>query len=160
MQVIGIGRRADADLERRYGLRWSGGPERLDEALAVADVTSLHVPLTAETRNILGRAQLERMKPGAIVVNVARGGLIDELALADLIRAGHIAGAGLDTVAGEPAGPDHPMLGVPNVLITPHIAGATEETSRRRSRFGAMNLSRVAAGYEPFGRIDLTIPRE
>jgi phosphoglycerate dehydrogenase-like enzyme len=158
MHVIGIGRQADHLLERRLGLAWSGGEDRLDEALAAADVTSLHVPLTAETRNILSRERLERLPSGAVVVNVARGGLIDEPALAELIRSGHLYGAGLDTVAGEPAGPDHPLRGVPNVVITPHVAGATEETSRRRSRWGAINLSRVAAGYEPFGRIDLLVP--
>jgi D-3-phosphoglycerate dehydrogenase / 2-oxoglutarate reductase len=158
MRVIGIGRRADRELDRRYGLLWTGGPERLDEALSLADVVSLHVPLTAETRNFLSRERLERLPRGAVVVNVSRGGLIDEPALAELVRSGHLSGAGLDTVAGEPAGPDHPLRGVPNVVITPHVAGATEETSIRRSRFGAINLSRVAAGYEPFGRIDLLVP--
>lgn len=158
MRVIGIGRRADTNLERRYGLLWSGGADRLDEALAMADVTSLHVPLTDETRNLLSRQRLETMPAGAVVVNVARGGLIDEAALADLVRSGHLYGAGLDTVEGEPAGPDHPLYGVPGIIIAPHVAGATEETSRRRSRFGAINVSRVAAGLEPFGRIDLLVP--
>lgn len=158
MPVIGIGRRTDPELERRYGLLWSGGPERLDEALAMADVVSLHIPLTSETRNYLSRERIERLPQDAVVVNVARGGLIDESALADRIRAGHLYGAGLDTVAGEPAGSDHPLRGLPNVVITPHVAGSTEETSRRRSRFGAINVSRVGAGLEPLNRIDLLVP--
>jgi phosphoglycerate dehydrogenase-like enzyme len=157
MRVIGIGRHADHQLERRYGMIWSGGIDRLDQALAVADVTSLHVPLTADTQLLLNRERLERMPKGAVVVNVSRGGLIDEPALADLVRSGHLSGAGLDTVAGEPAGADHPLRGVPGVFITPHIAGSTEETSRRRSRFGAINISRVGAGLEPLSRIDLTL---
>jgi (S)-sulfolactate dehydrogenase len=158
MRVIGIGRHADPELERRVGLLWSGGEDRLEEALAMADITSLHVPLTSETRNLLSRARLELLPRGAVVVNVSRGGLIDETALADLVRDGHLYGAGLDTVEPEPAGPSHPLYGVPNVIITPHVAGATEETSRRRSRFGAINLSRVAAGLEPLNRIDLLVP--
>jgi phosphoglycerate dehydrogenase-like enzyme len=157
MRVIGIGRQADHNLERRYDMVWSGGIDRLDEALSIADVTSLHVPLTAETQLLLNRERLERLRQSAVVVNVSRGGLIDEPALADLVRSGHLYGAGLDTVIGEPAGPNHPLRGVPGVFITPHIAGSTEETSRRRSRFGAINISRVGAGLEPLSRIDLLI---
>lgn len=155
MRVIGIGRHSDPSLERRYGLAWQGGLDRLDEALAEAQVTSLHIPLTADTRDILDRARLERMPAGAVVVNVSRGGLIDEPALADLVRSGHLFGAGLDVVVDEPAGPEHPVRGVPQIVITPHAAGATDRTSRRRSRFGAINISRVGAGLPPLSRIDL-----
>ena len=157
MRVIGIARRADPDLARRYGLAWLGGVDQLDEAIAQADVTSLHVPLNDETRNLLSRERLERMPERAVVVNVSRGGLIDEAALADLVRSGHLYGAGLDVVAGEPAAADHVLRGVPGIIITPHVAGATHETSRRRSRFGAMNVSRVAAGRPPLSRIDLLV---
>jgi phosphoglycerate dehydrogenase-like enzyme len=155
MRVIGIARRPDPALQRRYGLAWLGGTDRLDEAVTRADVTSLHIPLTEENRNLLSRERLERMPRGAVVVNVSRGGLIDEDALADLVRRGHLLGAGLDTVAGEPAAADHVLRDLPGVIITPHVAGATHETSVRRARFAALNISRVRAGLEPLSRIDL-----
>jgi phosphoglycerate dehydrogenase-like enzyme len=158
MRVMGIGRRRDPVLQQRAGLAWLGGIDELDEAVARADVTSLHVPLTSETRGLLSRERLERMPRGAVVVNVARGGLIDEPALADVVRSGHLFGAGLDTVEGEPAGLDHVLRDVPGIIITPHVAGATHETSLRRSRFGALNISRVRAGLEPLSRIDLLVP--
>ena len=81
---------------------------------------------------MLTRELMAAMPRGAVVVNVSRGGLIDEAALADLVRSGHLYGAGIDTADGEPAPPDHVLRGVPNVVITPHVAGATMETSRRR----------------------------
>jgi phosphoglycerate dehydrogenase-like enzyme len=154
MQVIAVTRRPDPDLARRIGLRWIGGVADLPAAVQRADVTSLHVPLTAETRGILTRELMAAMPRGAVVVNVSRGGLIDEAALADLVRSGHLYGAGIDTAEGEPAPPDHVLRGVPNLVITPHVAGATVETSRRRARFGALNISRVRAGLEPLSRID------
>lgn len=99
----------------------------LDEVLARADVISLHVPLTETTAGLIGAAQLARMKKGAIVVNAARGGVIDEGALADAVRSGHIAGAGLDVFAEEPAPADHPLRSVPHVVLTPHLGAATQE---------------------------------
>ena len=154
MRVIAVTRRPDPALGRRLGLAWLGGVDDLPEAVRRADVTSLHVPLTSETRGLLTRELMAAMPPRAVVVNVSRGGLVDEQALADLVRSGHLYGAGIDTADGEPAGPDHVLRGVPNVVITPHVAGATHETSRRRARFGAINISRVGAGLEPLSRID------
>ena len=156
MKVLAIGHRdPDQDLVPRYGLTWVGGPDQLDWALARADVVSLHVPLNAETRHILDARRLGLMKDGAVVVNVARGGLIDEVALAAEIRSGHLFGAGLDVVDGEPAGPDHPLRNVPPRHHPPHVAGATDATARRRARFAALNVSRLAYGLEPMNRVDL-----
>ena len=154
MQVIAVTRRPDPEAARRIGLRWVGGVPDLPDAVRRADVTSLHIPLTSDSRGILTRELMAAMPRGAVVVNVSRGGLIDEAALADLVRSGHLYGAGIDTAQGEPASPEHVLRGVPNVVITPHVAGATMETSRRRARFGAMNVSRVRAGLEPLSRID------
>ncbi len=160
MTVFAIGHREpDPALARRYGLAWMGGPDQLDWALARADVVSLHVPLTADTRNILDARRLGLLKAGAVVVNVSRGGLIDEVALAAEVRSGHLYGAGLDVVLGEPAGPDHPLRNVPQVIIAPHVAGATDATARRRARFAALNVSRLAYGLEPLNRIDLLPPQ-
>jgi (S)-sulfolactate dehydrogenase len=107
----------------------------LETLLAEADVVSLHVPLTAETRHVLGKANLARMKRGAILVNAARGGIVDEAALAEALRSGHLGGAALDVFEREPldAASAQVFAGVPNLLLTPHIAGVTEESNVRVS---------------------------
>jgi len=154
MRVVAVQRRGeDPDLQRRYGLGRLAGMAALDALLPAADVVSLHIPYSAETRHILDRRRLWLMPPGSVVVNVSRGGLIDEVALAEAIQEGRISGAGLDVVEGEPAGPDHPLWDMPEVIITPHIAGATQATSRRRARFAAHNVSRVGAGLAPLSFI-------
>jgi len=98
----------------------------LDELLKRADFITLHVPLTDQTRNILSRENLEKTKKGVRVINCARGGLVDEQALADLLKAGHVAGAGFDVFAEEPA-TENPLFGLPNVVCTPHLGAATTE---------------------------------
>ncbi|MFC3074723.1 phosphoglycerate dehydrogenase [Shinella pollutisoli] len=98
----------------------------LDELLAQADFITLHVPLTDKTRNILSAEALAKTKPGVRIVNCARGGLVDEKALADAIRSGHVAGAGFDVFEVEPA-TDSPLFGLPNVVCTPHLGASTTE---------------------------------
>jgi len=98
----------------------------LDELLARADFITLHVPLTDQTRNILSRENLEKTKKGVRVINCARGGLVDEAALANLLQSGHVAGAGFDVFAEEPA-TENPLFGLPNVVCTPHLGAATTE---------------------------------
>ncbi|EDM72938.1 D-3-phosphoglycerate dehydrogenase [Roseobacter sp. AzwK-3b] len=98
----------------------------LDELLKRADFITLHVPLTDQTRNILSRENLEKTKKGVRVINCARGGLVDEQALADLLTSGHVAGAGFDVFAVEPA-TENPLFGLPNVVCTPHLGAATTE---------------------------------
>jgi D-3-phosphoglycerate dehydrogenase len=99
----------------------------LDAVIARADVLSLHVPLTESTAGLIGAEQLARMKRGAVVVNAARGGVIDEEALAAALRSGHLGGAALDVYADEPLPQDHPLRTVPNAVLTPHLGAATEE---------------------------------
>ncbi|WP_027468878.1 D-2-hydroxyacid dehydrogenase [Deefgea rivuli] len=101
-----------------------------DEALATADVLSLHCPLTDATRNLIGTAQLAQMKPSAILINTARGGLVDEVALLDALRVGRLAGAGLDVLHTEPPRAGNALLDVdlPNLIVTPHVAWASVET--------------------------------
>ena len=98
----------------------------LDELLAKADFITLHVPLTEKTKNILSRENLAKTKKGVRIINAARGGLIDEEALAELLKSGHVAGAALDVFAVEPA-TDSPLFGMPNVVVTPHLGASTTE---------------------------------
>jgi D-3-phosphoglycerate dehydrogenase/(S)-sulfolactate dehydrogenase len=99
----------------------------LDTLWRCADVISMHVPLTDQTRNLVNAATLAKMKRGAILVNCARGGIVDEKALADAIASGHLGGAALDVFEKEPPAQDHPLFGLENVVLTPHIGASTEE---------------------------------
>jgi D-3-phosphoglycerate dehydrogenase / 2-oxoglutarate reductase len=103
----------------------------LDDLLARSDAVTLHVPLTADTRRLLGRRELSLLPRGAIVVNVSRGGQIDEDALADLLMAGALGGAGLDVFETEPLPPDSPLLLTPNTVLTPHSAGYSDRSAWR-----------------------------
>jgi glycerate dehydrogenase len=101
----------------------------LPTILRESDVITLHVPLTPQTRGMIGAEQLRAMKPGAILINTARGGLVDEQALADALRAGVIAGAGFDVLGTEPPVNGNPLLdpGIPNLIVTPHVAWASQQ---------------------------------
>jgi D-3-phosphoglycerate dehydrogenase / 2-oxoglutarate reductase len=105
----------------------------LDVLLAESDVISLHCPLTDQTRNLIGARELERMKPTALLVNTARGEVVDEPALVKALESGTIAGAGLDSFASEPPAADNPLWKLPNVIVSPHVAGVTEEARREVS---------------------------
>jgi (S)-sulfolactate dehydrogenase len=109
------------------------GRRTLEALLAEADVVSLHVPLTDATRNLLDGARIAAMKPGAVLINTARGGIVDEAALAASLRTGHLAGAALDVFEREPLPAGSPLAGVPNLILTPHIGGVTREANARVS---------------------------
>src|SRR5581483_6425950 len=111
-----------ADLLDRHDARGVA----FDELLARADFLSIHVPLTRRTRHLIGERELRRMKPTALLVNTARGGIIDEQALVRALEHRWIAGAGLDVLEQEPPPPDHPLIGRPNVVLTPHIGGFSD----------------------------------
>lgn len=118
----------------------------LPALLATADFVSLHVALTPETRGLLGREALARMKPGAYLVNTTRGGVVDEAALVDALRAGRLAGAALDVFATEPLPPDSPLLGLESVVLSPHIGSASHATRRRMAELCVENLRAGLAG--------------
>jgi (S)-sulfolactate dehydrogenase len=120
----------------------------LDHLLAEADVVSLHVPLVAETRGLIDAAALGRMKPAAVLINAARGGIVDEDALCAALRAGRLGGAALDVFAEEPLGAATAKRfdGVPNLILTPHIAGPTEESNQRVSAVIANGVRQALAG--------------
>ena len=122
-----------------------------DELLSTADYVVLTVPLTAETRGLIGRAELARMKPTATLVNVARGAVVDKDALADALASRKIHAAALDVTDPEPLPRDHPLLKLDNVIITPHLGSATEETRRKMAEISVENLFAGLAGRElPF----------
>jgi D-3-phosphoglycerate dehydrogenase len=111
----------------------------LDQALAKADVVSLHVPMTASTRMLFDAGRLGRMKVSAVLICTARGGLVDETALAAALKEGRLAAAGLDVFAEEPAPPNHPLYALDNVVLSPHSAALTEECAARMSAVSAQN---------------------
>ena len=125
----------------------------LDDLLGESDIVSLHAPLGPQTRGMIDARALARMRPGSWLVNTARGALVDEAALHDALVGGHLAGAGLDVFAHEPIDRDSPLLGLPNVVLTPHIAGSTRDTWDYRLAAAWANVRRVAAGEAPLSRI-------
>lgn len=118
----------------------------LPELLAQSDVVSLHCPQTAENARMIDAGALAQMKDGAILLNTARGGLLDEQAVADALRSGKLLAAGMDVVSAEPIHADNPLLTAPNCFLTPHIAWAPLETRRRLQAISAENLRAFLAG--------------
>jgi phosphoglycerate dehydrogenase-like enzyme len=115
----------------------------LDELLRRADVVTLHVPLTPATEGMIGERELALLKPTAVLINTARGALVDERALAKALTSGSIAGAGIDVFSDEPLDPRHPLRRCPNILLTPHTAGQTREAMERMIGFMLDNLRRL-----------------
>lgn len=145
MRVLYLNRHPRPELEAELGL-W-----RVDKAtlLAESDFLSLHVPLTPETRHWLGRAELAAMKPGAMLINTARGGVVDQAALAEALAGGRLGGAALDVTEPEPLPMDSPLLTLPNVLIAPHIASASHATRGRMASMAVDNLLAALDGRRP-----------
>jgi D-3-phosphoglycerate dehydrogenase len=158
--IIGFGQigRRVAELGRSLGMQvvvWSrsgSGPYpalALDELLRTADVVSLHVALTPETRHLIGAEALQTMRPGALLINTARGAIIDEQALQDALREGRLGGFAADVLEEEPPAPDNTLLDHPHAIITPHIAALTETTYRRICVETAANVLAVLRGKAP-----------
>jgi (S)-sulfolactate dehydrogenase len=133
--------RADAPACRETGAACVS----LEELLAQADAVSLHVPLTDATRGLMDEARIAAMKPGAVLVNTARGGIVDEAALAQALRDGRLGGAALDVFEHEPLAAGSPLAGAPNLILTPHIAGVSRESNQRVS---SLIAARVAASLD------------
>lgn len=123
--------------------------ETVDEMMPVADFVSVHAPLTPATRGVLSTQQFRLMKKSAYVVNTARGPVVDEKALIEALKAGEIAGAGLDVFEDEPPSPDNPLLKMPNVILTPHMGGVSVEGSRNMATHSAADIMRVLRGERP-----------
>ncbi len=156
MKIMGIDvREIEPEVLDELQPEFMGTPTDLDRVVAESDFLSLHLHLNEETRHTIDARQLGRMKETACVINVARGALVDETALRDALVSGQIGGAGLDVFAQEPPDPTLPVYQLPNVVATPHIAGVTDGTARRRAAAAAENTNRIAQGLEPLYRIDL-----
>lgn len=125
----------------------------VEEVLREADVLSLHCALTDETRKIINQDRLGLMKPTAILINCARGPMIDETALIEALQSGRLAAAGLDVTDPEPVDANSPLFQMPNVIVTPHYAPVTAEAAQRVSKIAAENVKAVLSGEEPVGRI-------
>ena len=135
--------RPDLGIERRD----------LDALLEESDVVSLHVPLTPETEGLIGASALGRMKPGSVLVNTARGGLVQETALLQALTNGRLRAAGLDVLAEEPPPPDHPLLALDNVVLTPHVAWLTRQTLYRSFDVALENVRRLRDGRDLLYRV-------
>jgi D-3-phosphoglycerate dehydrogenase len=146
MRVLAFDPYADPARAGQLGVELS---PTIEPVLRESDFVSIHAPLTAETRHIVAAPQLAAMKSSAFLVNCARGGLVDEAALADALRAGTIAGAGIDVWAEEPPPADHPLLHEPRCIVTPHVAGGSVEARRETARMVAEETLRVLRGEAP-----------
>jgi D-3-phosphoglycerate dehydrogenase len=141
--------RAPAEVEAEYGAKYVS----VDDLLAQSDVVTLHVPRTEQTQRMIGGAELARMKPAALLINTARGGLVDEAALYLALTNGQIGGAGLDVFAVEPPSVDNPLLHLDNVVAIPHIAAGTRDALADKMRAAFANMQRVAEGKTPRNQV-------
>ena len=139
------------DVVRKPGLETSGEVTYapLDELLARSDFVSLHAPVTSDSRRLIGERELRRMQPHAFLVNTARGPLIDEAALVSAIDEGWIRGAAIDVYDPEPPSPENPLLHRERILVTPHIAGSSEDARRKNLALAVENLLAVLGGERP-----------
>ncbi|MGO1523440.1 MAG: 2-hydroxyacid dehydrogenase [Nesterenkonia sp.] len=144
MRIIATGRRAHSAEAESLGVE----PATFDELIATCDVVSVHAPLTAETKHLIGKDQLAAMKPGSYLLNTARGPLVDEEALADALEAGHLAGAGLDVHEYEPSINER-LRSMENVVLLPHIGSAGDATRNRMASLAFKNLVAVLNGLDP-----------
>lgn len=145
MRILYHNRRPDPEAEAALGARYVD----LETLLRESDFLSIHTPLTPETRGLIDRDALDRMKPTAVLVNTARGPVVDEAALADALRDGRLFAAGLDVFDREPIGADHPLCGLRNVVLLPHLGSADVATREEMARVAAVAILDVMAGRLP-----------
>jgi D-3-phosphoglycerate dehydrogenase / 2-oxoglutarate reductase len=149
MNLVAFDTVADAEFDREHGIRRLS----LDELIASSDAVSLHVPLTDSTRGMVNRDFLARMRPGSYLINTSRGGLVVEADLRDALISGHLAGAGLDVLNHEPPEPGNPLLGLPTIIISPHIAGTDLESMREMAEMAAATIVDLYHNRWPSDRV-------
>jgi glyoxylate reductase len=150
MRILYHNRQRRPEVEAELGATYVA----LNELLAASDFVTLHVPGNATTRHLIGAAELAKMKPTAVLINASRGSVVDQSALAEALRTGQIAGAGLDVYNPEPVATDDPLLQVPNCVLMPHIGAASFRTRYRMSELAARNLIAVLQGSEPLACVN------
>jgi D-3-phosphoglycerate dehydrogenase len=131
----------------------------LDRLLAEADAISIHVPLSPETRKLIGQRELARMKPAAFLINTSRGGIVDEEALAVALKEGRLGGAALDVLSVEPPPPDHPLRQAPNIILTPHLAFYSRESVIELQTKAAEEVARALKGEHPRSPVNSEVLR-
>lgn len=150
MNVVYHNRRPlEAETEREYGISYSD----LDTLVQTSDIISLHVPYSGESHHLFSGERLAQMKPTAYLINTARGAVVDEAALVQALRAGHLAGAGLDVFEDEPHVHEG-LLDLPNVVLLPHLGSATRDTREKMATLAAENLARVLRGERPHSLVN------
>jgi D-3-phosphoglycerate dehydrogenase / 2-oxoglutarate reductase len=152
MKLHGYGRYWDEDFARANGVTRG---ESLDEVLRQADIVSLHTKLTPETRHLINAGNIGLLKPGAVIVNCARGELVELAALVAALKSKSILGYAADVLDQEPPPPDHPLLGLPNVVITPHIGSRTHESVQRQATCAVENLTLFLSGKPPIAQANV-----
>lgn len=149
MDVVGYDIYWDDEFARQYNVRKASTP---DEVVAAADVLSLNMNLSDETRGFLSADRVRSMRDGAIVINCARGGLVDQEAVAEALKSGKLGGYGADVFEPEPINPECPLLGCPNTAFTPHIGSRTYESVERQAMMSTENLIRALKGDAPIAQ--------
>jgi phosphoglycerate dehydrogenase-like enzyme len=145
MRIVYSSRQRKPEAEAALGLEW----RELPALLAESDYVSLHMALNDETRSMIGAQELALMKRDAVLINSARGGVVDQAALVEALREGRIGGAGLDVFESEPLAPDHPLVALDNCVVAPHLGSATVETRTRMSDLAVDNLLAFLRGERP-----------
>ncbi len=145
VRVVAFDTILDADFDQRHGIKRLS----LDDLLKCSDVVSLHVPLNDATRGMVNREFLSKMKRGSYLINTARGGLVVESDLREAVLSGHLAGAGLDVMSKEPPDPDNPLLGVPNIILCPHIAGTDLQSMSDMADLAASTIVELSRNRWP-----------
>ncbi|MBS7609464.1 lactate dehydrogenase [Candidatus Bathyarchaeota archaeon] len=153
MRILAVRRHPEVD----YATDFMGGPEDIGFVMSESDFVVISVPLTKETRGLIGAKELMAMKPSAFIINVSRGPVMDQKALYRALKEGKIAGAGLDVFDPEPPDPRDPLLKLENVVMSPHVAGAWKATVAERMRISAENVRRLMEGKKPINLINLEL---
>jgi phosphoglycerate dehydrogenase-like enzyme len=152
LRVIGYGNYWDEDFARWHDIT---RVESFDELLAQADFVSLHTKLTAQTRHLIHAGNIGRLRRGAVIVNCARGEILELGALVAALKSGHLKAYAADVLDQEPPPADHPLLGLPNVILTPHIGSRTHESVQRQASCAVENLTRFLSGRPPVAQANL-----
>jgi len=152
LRVIGYGNYWDEDFARWHDIT---RVESFDDLLAQADFISLHTKLTAKTRHLIHAGNIGRIRPGAVIVNCARGEILELPALVAALKSGHLKAYAADVLDQEPTPADHPLLGLPNVILTPHIGSRTHESVQRQASCAVENLTRFLSGRTPIAQANV-----